>query len=113
MNDHASPVPSMLVVLCSCPPAQADSIARKLVERKLAACVNVTSPVHSIYFWRGKLEEDEERLLVIKTTPARWPELAQALAGLHPYEVPEIIALPVYAGAESYLRWVEESLCTD
>jgi len=110
MNDDAPPVPSVLVVLCTCPPDRAEEIAAALVEQRLAACVNVTPPLSSIYRWQGKVERDEERLLVIKTSRHRWHELHEQLAAMHPYEVPEIIALPLAAGAESYLRWVEESL---
>lgn len=112
MNEPASQVPSLLVVLCTCPPEAAERLATTLVENRLAACVNITGPVQSVYHWKGELQKEEERLLVIKTTPARWPALEQKLAQAHPYEVPEIIALPVHQGAENYLRWVEESLCT-
>ncbi len=113
MNTPISQAPSLLVVLCTCPPEAAERLAATLVENRLAACVNITGTVRSVYHWQGKVQKEEERLLVIKTTPARWQALEQKLAEVHPYEVPEIIALPVHRGAESYLRWVEESLCTN
>ncbi len=100
----------LLVVLCTAPPDRAEALAEALVERRLAACVNVTGPIRSIYRWQGRVEREEERLLVIKTSRRRWPELREGLARLHPYEVPEIIALPLADGAPAYLRWVEESL---
>ncbi len=113
MNQNVPPVSSLLVVLCTCPPARAEEIATALVEQRLAACVNIGGPVRSIYRWQGKVEKEEEELLIIKTTPRRWPGLRDTLARLHPYDVPEIIALPVTDGHPDYLRWAEESLCTE
>jgi len=91
-------------------PEDAERIARALVERGLAACVNVVPGVTSFYRWKGKLEKDEERLLVIKTRAERLPALQEALVSLHPYEVPEAIALSIEAGHEPYLRWLDESV---
>jgi periplasmic divalent cation tolerance protein len=88
----------------------AERIGRALVERRLAACVNVLPSVTSIYRWKGKLEKDEERLLVIKTRADRFPALRQALVSLHPYEVPEVIALPIADGHPPYLDWLDESV---
>lgn len=87
----------------------AERIARALVEGGLAACVNVIPQVISIYRWKGSVEREDERLLVIKTTRDRFEALRQALVELHPYEVPELIALPIQAGHEPYLAWLEES----
>jgi periplasmic divalent cation tolerance protein len=87
----------------------AERIARALVERGLAACVNVLPEVVSIYRWKGVVEREPERLLVIKTTAARFESLRQALVELHPYEVPELVALPIVAGHEPYLAWLDES----
>jgi periplasmic divalent cation tolerance protein len=103
----------MLVVLCTCPSDRADRIAEALVEKKVAACVNVTASVRSVYYWRQKLQRDEEALLVIKTTEAAWPALKKTLEVLHPYEIPEIIALPAVRANPDYHLWVEENLCTD
>ncbi len=88
----------------------AERIARALVERRLAACVNVVPGVVSVYRWKGAVERDEERLLVIKTRAERLEELRRALVELHPYEVPELLALPVEAGHGPYLAWLDESV---
>jgi len=88
---------------------QAESIARALVERRLAACVNIT-PVCSVYRWNGEVTREGERLLFIKTTEGRLPELRAAIRELHTYEVPEVIALPIAAGDPDYMRWLAESV---
>jgi periplasmic divalent cation tolerance protein len=85
-------------------------IARALVERRLAACVNVLPSVRSFYRWQGAVQEDEERLLVIKTRRDRFEALREALVALHPYELPEAIALPIEAGHAPYLAWIDESV---
>ncbi len=104
----------MLVVLCSIGSADdAEHLARLLVERRVAACVNVVPGVVSLYRWKGRVERDDERLLVIKTRVERFEELRAALIALHPYEIPEIIALPVSAGHEPYLAWLSESVAAD
>ena len=88
-----------------------EAIARALVEERLAACVNVLGPMTSIYRWRGAVERESERQVIIKTTSARLPALQARLAALHPYELPEFIVLAVAAGSEAYLQWISES-CT-
>lgn len=114
MNEAISPVNSrMLVILCTCPQERAEEIAEALVEKGVAACVNVTPPIRSVYRWQGKLQWDREALLVIKSGRGSWRDLEQTLRQLHPYEVPEIVALPVEQVSDSYLKWVEENLCTD
>ncbi|HEX5640139.1 MAG TPA: divalent-cation tolerance protein CutA [Burkholderiaceae bacterium] len=96
-----------LVVLTNCPDeAVADRIARTLVESGLAACVNRLAPVASIYRWHGAVERAVETPLLIKTTRARYTEVEQSIRALHPYEVPEIIALAIDAGFPPYLRWI-------
>ncbi|MGZ8274073.1 MAG: divalent-cation tolerance protein CutA [Burkholderiaceae bacterium] len=96
-----------LVVLTNCPDETvADRIARTLVENGLAACVNRLAPVVSIYRWRGAVERAVETPLLIKTTRARYTEVEQSIRSLHPYEVPEIIALVIDAGFAPYLRWI-------
>jgi len=82
-------------------------IARHLLERRLAACVNMT-PVSSAYWWEGKIEEVEEVLLIVKTTSDKMNELVKEVKAVHPYQVPEIIALPVVAGHLDYLDWVKK-----
>jgi periplasmic divalent cation tolerance protein len=97
-----------VVVLCTFPDLdQARQIGAALVERQVAACVNLLPGIESIYRWEGKVERAGEVLALIKTS--RYPDLESALRELHPYEVPEILALPVAAGLEAYLRWVGES----
>lgn len=96
-----------LVVLTNCPDDEiAERIARTLVENGLAACVNRLGPVSSIYRWRGAVERATETLLLIKTTRERYTEVEQAIRALHPYEVPEIVAVPIEAGFAQYLRWI-------
>jgi periplasmic divalent cation tolerance protein len=98
-----------LVVLTNCPDdAVADRIARTLVEQGLAACVNRLAPVDSIYRWRGAVERATETPLLIKTTRERYTMVEQAIRALHPYEVPEIVALDIVAGFMPYLRWITE-----
>lgn len=96
------------VVLVNAPPDKAEGIARAVVERRLVACVNILPRVKSIYRWEGKVEEAEESTLVMKTRRSLVGELTVAVKSLHPYEVPEIIALPVAGdrGNAEYLRWV-------
>jgi len=91
-------------------PEDAERIARALVERRLAACVNVVPSVVSFYRWKGEVSRDQELLLVIKTRRERLDALREALVGLHPYELPELVALPVAAGHEPYLAWVDAAV---
>ena len=87
----------------------ADRIARSLVERRLAACVNVVPGVVSTYRWKGAVEREGELLLMIKTRAETFGALREALVSLHPYEVPELIALPIDAGHAPYLKWLDEN----
>ena len=97
----------VVVALVTCPDeATALSIARALVEERLAACVNVGGPIRSVYRWRGTVEEADERLLVLKARADRLGALAERLAELHPYDVPELLAFPVASGLGPYLDWV-------
>jgi periplasmic divalent cation tolerance protein len=100
-----------IVVLSTCAnEADADKLARALVEKHLAACVSVSPGLRSYYRWKGSLEISNEVLLVIKTTEERFPALRAELEKIHPYEVPEILALPVVEGATPYLDWIDDSL---
>lgn len=101
---------SRLIVILSTVPdeATAETLARGLVESRLAACVNAIPGVKSIYRWQGKVESDAEVQLVIKTRPERFAEIAKWLKENHPYEVPEIIALPTGAVSDAYLHWAIE-----
>jgi periplasmic divalent cation tolerance protein len=96
-----------LLVLTNCPDIEvADRIALALVESQLAACVNRLPAVESIYRWQGAIERASEVTLLIKTTRERYPAVEQAIRQWHPYDVPEIIALPIAAGYAPYLRWI-------
>lgn len=83
-------------------------MGRLLVEQRLAACVNVHGAVRSIYRWNDAVTEETEALLVIKTTSAGYPEVERLLIEQHPYELPEIIAVPIETGYEPYLRWIKD-----
>jgi periplasmic divalent cation tolerance protein len=100
----ASPV---LIVLCTFPEGdRASAAARTLVEEKLAACVNLVPQIRSIYRWQGEVCDDREELAIVKTTADRFPALRERLVALHPYDCPEVLALPVEDGHPPYLAWV-------
>lgn len=102
---------SVLVALCTCPSEDiAARIAETLVADGLAACVNQLPGVQSVYLWQGEIAKDAEVLLLIKTTESRFDAMTARIRELHPYELPEIIALPVTRGLTEYLEWV--STCT-
>ena len=98
------------VVLVTCStPAEAQRIARAVVNARLAACVNILpGAVQSIYRWKGKIEFARERLLLIKTSRKRLVKLRSAVESLHSYDVPEFIAIPIAAGSPRYLSWIED-----
>lgn len=91
----------------------AQALARRLVELKLAACVNILPGVKSIYRWQGEIEEADEITVMIKTTQFRYAELELAIKENHPYQVPEIIALPVTEGLDTYLGWIAQETKKD
>ncbi|WP_018142178.1 MULTISPECIES: divalent-cation tolerance protein CutA [unclassified Thioalkalivibrio] len=99
-----------LVITTLDEPAAADALAGTLVEQGLAACVHILPPGRSVYAWKGNIEIDSEVTLLIKTSPARLDELQTRLADQHPYETPEIIALPIEHGLPDYLDWITQ--CT-
>ncbi|QQS49203.1 MAG: divalent-cation tolerance protein CutA [Acidobacteriota bacterium] len=104
------PVNDPLVVLTTVESReQAESIARLLVEDALAACVQIVGPVTSIYRWQGRVETAGELLLLIKTRSGIYPDLERKIRENHPYQTPEILALPVQSGFEGYLSWLIES----
>ena len=95
------------LVFCTCPDAAtAQTLARQLVEQRLAACVNLLPPMRSVYRWQGRVEEDEEIQLLIKTSADRLDALSVAIRQLHPYELPEILAISTSAGLPAYLDWI-------
>lgn len=99
----------VFMVYCTCPDRDtASGLARALVAENLAACCNVVVGLTSVYRWEGKVEEDPEVLLIAKTTRERYPALERSIQGNHPYELPEILAVPVTAGLAGYLDWVAE-----
>ncbi|MBN8280314.1 MAG: divalent-cation tolerance protein CutA [Gammaproteobacteria bacterium] len=99
-----------LVVLCTCPDeVAARGIANALLAAELAACVNCLPGIRSWYRWDGQIREDAEVLLVIKTRQDRYAALEALVTARHPYDVPEIIALPVVAGARGYLNWITQA----
>ncbi|WP_034302861.1 divalent-cation tolerance protein CutA [Herbaspirillum sp. RV1423] len=96
-----------LIVLTNVPDAElARSLAQTLVERRLAACVNIMPAIQSVYRWQGVVEHATELTLMIKSTQARYVELEAAIVEVHPYDVPEVIALPIAAGLPAYLNWI-------
>jgi len=101
-----------IVVFITTPVNESGKIARILVDERLAACVNIISEIRSIYRWQGKIEDESESLLIVKTTPERMNDLKSRVLELHPYDVPEIIALPVADGLQKYLNWISASTVT-
>lgn len=89
---------------------QAEALARDLVEKRLAACVQVLGPMTSTYRWEGRIETSHEFLLVAKSRRDVYRDLEQAIATAHPYDVPEILATPIFAGHQAYLEWLEREL---
>ena len=90
--------------------AEAQAIARALVEQRLAACVQVLGPVTSTYWWEGKVETNHEWQIWIKTRRDLYEQIEQAIRQLHSYAVPEIVAIPIVAGSESFLAWIDDEL---
>jgi len=88
----------------------AERIARRLLERRLAGCVQVSGPITSSYWWKGKIETSEEWACAIKTRAEQYPEVEREICAVHPYEVPEILAFPVALGSKTYLSWLADSV---
>ena len=100
-----------IVVLSTCASSEeAEKVARTLVEKKLAACVNILPAVRSIYRWKGAIEDDQETLLLIKSSRALFGDLRAEIEKLHSYEIPEAIAIPIVDGLERYLEWMADVL---
>ena len=109
MTTPDAPAGTHLVAFTTAPTAEAArGLVSTLVERRLIACGTVVPGAVSIYRWKGAVEEQDEALVILKTTAQQWPELAAALPGLHSYEVPELLAVPVVGGHPAYLRWVSD-----
>ncbi len=103
MNDH------LVVLVVAESEAQARRIARRLLQNKLAACVNFV-PIESMFLWQGAIQEEEEVLMIIKTRTETFDELMSAVKVTHSYDVPEIIALPVVMGSRQYLKWIDDEV---
>lgn len=102
-----------LLVLVTAPDAERGAaLGRTLVEERLAACVNILPGLRSIYHWQGAVEEESEVLLLIKTSSDLLPQLTERVKELHPYEVPEVLALPIAGGSSDYLHWLHGELRT-
>ena len=103
----------VLVVITNLPDrASAEKLADSLVEARVAACVNILAPCRSVYRWEGTVQHDEEHPMLIKTTPERYPALEAAIRAGHPYELPEIVAVPAGPGLPAYFDWVKEETRT-
>ena len=103
-----------LLILCTCPDREsAEDIAERLVAARLAACVNIVPGLTSVYRWQGAVERSDELLLLIKTHTDQYALLEGTLREAHPYDLPEIIALPIAAGLPAYLSWIDQNLGTD
>ncbi|MBI2992976.1 MAG: divalent-cation tolerance protein CutA [Gammaproteobacteria bacterium] len=103
--------PKYLLVLTTCPGSiTAKNIANELISSQLAACVQIVAGVQSFFRWVGKVDNKEEHLLLIKTTAERYRELEGRITALHPYEIPEIVAIPFSDGLSAYLSWIDD--CT-
>ena len=100
----------IVVLITTSSASEAQAIGRALVEARLAACVNVTSGLRSLFRWQGKIEEQEEVLMVVKSRSELLPSIIEAVKRLHSYTVPEVIALPIVAGSSDYLAWIDESV---
>jgi periplasmic divalent cation tolerance protein len=101
-----------LLVLTTCPDsATATRIATVLLEEKLAACVNQVPGIQSLYRWEGRIEQDDEVLMLIKTTKSAYDQLEALIRERHPYELPEVIAVPLAQGSHAYLEWLTKSTC--
>ena len=89
---------------------EANKIAQRLLKNKLAACVNILDKIKSIFWWQGKIDQADEVLLIIKSNRKKLPKIIKLIKSIHSYEVPEIIAVPIYDGYKPYLKWIDESL---
>ncbi|MEE8577277.1 MAG: divalent-cation tolerance protein CutA [candidate division Zixibacteria bacterium] len=95
------------VVFVSLPREEASKLAKEMCERRLCACVNIIPKIESFYWWEGEVNQDQEALLVIKTSSERMVDLMEYVCDVHPYDLPEIIALPIADGLPDYLNWVK------
>ena len=100
----------IVVLITAASRRECKKIAKHLVEAKLAACVNITQGIESVYRWEGKITQDKEFLMMVKTTRELLQEIKHAVAKIHSYHTPEIICLPIIDGSRNYLQWVSDSV---
>jgi periplasmic divalent cation tolerance protein len=98
----------ILILVTAGSEPEAETIAKTLVEERLVACVNIVSSIRSIYRWEGKIADDREWLLIMKTPASHFAAVESRVKALHSYQMPEVIAVPIQAGSEAYLRWIRE-----
>jgi periplasmic divalent cation tolerance protein len=102
------PSPPHIIVLITVPSAEVgQTVADALLAQRLAACVNIVPAIRSLYLWQGQVADDQESLLIVKSRAALFEQLAAVVRAVHPYEVPEIIALPIVLGSPTYLQWLD------
>ncbi|MCE4602304.1 MAG: divalent-cation tolerance protein CutA [Desulfurococcales archaeon] len=99
-----------IVIIITAPKGEGKRIARALVESRLAACVNIVQGLTSLYWWQGEIQEDQEELLIVKTRMDALNKLIDEVKKIHPYSVPEIVALPILGGNPDYLKWVDDEV---
>jgi len=99
-----------LIGFITCPPEKGQEISRIVVAEKLVACVNIIPSVRSIYMWQGKIENEEEQMLIVKTTKSKWKQFENRMKEIHPYEVPEIISFSIAEGYPPYLEWLRANV---
>ena len=110
VEDMSTDHDTIIVFVTAAHKEEAEGIARVLLQERLVACVNILSGVRSLFWWEGKIDEAQETLMLMKTTRDKFSGLSERVQSLHSYEVPEIIAVPIQTGEETYLKWVEESV---
>lgn len=102
------------IILCTCPDKEtAEKIANTLVTDKLAACVNIVPGITSVFSWQGQVQSDQESLLLIKTRADFYPQVESGIKSIHPYELPEIVAVPVQQGLPEYLQWINSWISSE
>jgi periplasmic divalent cation tolerance protein len=102
--------PYTLIIVTASSKSEAEKIVRTLLEERLIACANIIGPVHSLFWWQGKIDEAQEHLILMKTRKDLFNKLADKVKAIHSYQIPEIIAMPIVEGFKPYMEWLESSL---